>query len=153
MLESLFNKVAGLQVFSCEYCKIGKSSLSENTFSGCFCNVLFYNIFSKRHCWIYCSLHCIIVSFWNLNSLSFAFIRCTTHCHSLYRSLSLVAIHCHSLSLVVPLVVLLVVTLCHSLYHLLLFVAMRCHSSYDSLSPVITRCTTTTRLSFYKRSK
>ena len=25
MLESLLNKVAGLQVFSCEYCKIAKS--------------------------------------------------------------------------------------------------------------------------------
>ena len=79
-------------------------------------------------------LHCIIVSLWNLKSLSFAFIRCTTCCHSLYHSLyyslSLVAIRCttcfHSLSIVF--------IRCHSLYHLLSLVVplvvTRCHLMY-----------------------
>ena len=140
MLESLFNKVAGLQVFSCEYCKIVKSSLSKNTFSGCFCNVLFYNIFSKRHCWIYCSLHCVIVSFWNLNSLSFAFIRCTTHCHSLYRSLSLVVIHCHSLSLIVTRCTTRCTTRRHSLSFVVSLAAIRCYSVPLVIPLVVTRC-------------
>ena len=30
MSESLFNKVAGLKVFSCEYCKIFKNNYFEN---------------------------------------------------------------------------------------------------------------------------
>ena len=82
------------------------------------------------------AIHCIIVSFWNLNSISFAFIRYATRCHSL----------CHSLSFVVSLVVMR----CHSFYHSLSFIVTRCHSLYHSLSFVVTRCTT--RLSFYKRS-
>ena len=64
--------------------------------------------------------------------LSFVVTCCTTRCHSLYHSLSLVipldVIRCYSLTFVVPRVV------------------IRCHSlSFD-----VTRCTT--RLSFYKRS-
>ena len=84
-------------------------------------------------------IHCIIVSFWNLNhshSLSLVVplvvIRCTTHCHLLS----------------------FIVTLCHSLYYSLSFVVLlvvtSCHSLYDSLSFVFTRCTT--HLSFCKRS-
>ena len=68
----------------------------------------------------------------NGHSLSFVVTRCTTRCHSLY----------HSLSLVVPLVVIR----CHSLS----FVVTRCTTRCHSLSFVVTRCTT--RLSFHKRS-
>ena len=133
VLESLFNKVAGLQVFSCEYCKIVKSSFFIEHLRWLllqmFCLTLY---FQKDVAEYIVVLHCIIVSFWNLKSLSFAFIRCTTRRHLWYYSLSLVVICCttrsHSLSLVV--------ILCHSLYH--------------SLSLVVTWCTT--RLSFYKRS-
>ena len=99
-------------------------------------------------------LHCINFSFWNLKSLSFAFILCTTRCHSLYHSLSFVLTRCHSLSFIVThshslsLVVLLVVTRCHSLYHSLSFVVIRSHSlslviiHCHSFSFVVTRCTT-----------
>ena len=97
---------------------------------------LFYIIFSKRRCWICCSIHCIIISFWNLRLLSFvsfAFIYCTT----CYHSFSLVVIHCHSLyyslSFVVP--------------HI---IVIRCHSLSLVVPLVGSRCTT--RLSFYKRS-
>ena len=84
-------------------------------------------------------LHCIIVSFWNLKSLSFAFIRCITRCHSLYTC-------CHSFYYSLSLVVIRRTIRCHSLSLLLI----RCHSLYHSLSLVFTWCTT--RLSFYKRS-
>ena len=67
-------------------------------------------------------IHCIIVSFWNLKSISFTFI----HFHLLYHLLSLVVIHCHSLSLVVP----LVVTRCYSFS----FVVICCTTRYHSLS-------------------
>ena len=72
-------------------------------------------------------LHCITVSFWNLKSLSFAFICCTTRCHSLYHSLSLTVTRCHSLSLVVT----RFTTRCPSLYYSLSFTAPL----------VVTRCT------------
>ena len=72
-------------------------------------------------------LHCITVSFWNLKSLSFAFIRCTTRCRSLYHSLSLTVTRCHSLSLVVT----RFTTRCPSLYYSLSFTAPL----------VVTRCT------------
>ena len=147
VLESLFNKVAGLQVFSCEYCKIAKSIFFIEHLRWLllqmFCLTLY---FQKDVAEYIVVLHCIIVSFWNLKSLSFAFIRCTldvirctTRCHSLYHLLSLV--------------VLLVVTFCHSLYHSLSFVVTRCHSLslvVSLVSLVVTWCTT--RLSFYKRS-
>ena len=126
VLESLFNKDAGLQVFSCEYCKTAKSSfLTEHLrwlLLQMFCLIIF---FQKDVAEYIAVLHCIIVSLWNVKSLSFAFIRCTTRCHSLYHSLyyslSLVTIRCitrcHSLSLDVP----LVVTRCHFMYHLSVF--------------------------------
>ena len=84
-------------------------------------DVLFYNIFSKRHCWIYCSftLHnCFILK-----------PKFTLICfHSLYHSLPfvvpLVVTRCHSLSLVI--------THCHSLYH----------SLYYSSSLFVIRCIT-----------
>ena len=65
-------------------------------------------------------IHCIIVSFWNLKSISFTFI----HFHLLYHLLSLVVIHCHSLSLVVP----LVVTRCYSFSFVVIRCTSRCHS-------------------------
>ena len=74
------------------------------------------------------AIHCKIILFWNLKSISFAFIQCATPCHSLYYSLPSVDTRCHSLSLIV--------IRCHSLYHLL----SRCHSLYHSLSFVATRC-------------
>ena len=66
--------------------------------------------------------------------LSFAFIRCTTSCHSLsllvicFYLLSFVVTRCHWLPLVVPLVVIR----CHSLCHSMSFVVTRCHSMYHS---------------------
>ena len=122
VLESLFNKVAGLQVFSCEYCKIAKSIFFIEHLRWLllqmFCLTLY---FQKDVAEYIVVLHCIIVSFWNLKSVSFAFIRCTTRCHSLYHSLSfiepLVVNRCQSLSLVVP----LVITSCHLMYHTSVF--------------------------------
>ena len=142
MLESLFNKVEGLQVFSCGYCKIAKNSFFIEHLRWLLlqmfcmknkCSVLFY--FQEDVAEYIVVLHCIIVSFWNLKSLSFAFPRCTTRCHSLY----------HSLSLVVPLVELLVVTRCHSLHHSLSFVVTRCHS----LSLVVPLVVTSSHLMYH----
>ena len=74
------------------------------------------------------AIHCIIVSFWNLKLISFAFICFRSLCHTLslvvplvvirYHSLCLIVIHCHSLSFVV----IRCTTRCHS------FVVTRCHS-------------------------
>ena len=115
VLESLFNKVAGLQVFSCEYCKIVKCSFFIEHLRWLllqmFCLTLY---FQKDVAEYIVVLHCIIVSFWNLKPLSLAFIRCTTCCHSLYHSLSLV--------------LLLIVTRCHWSYHSLSFFVTPCHS-------------------------
>ena len=106
MLEYLFDKVAGLQVFPCEYSKIVKSScfFIEHLrwlLLQMFCFTLH---FQKSIAEYIVVLHCIIVAFWNIKSFAFAFIRCTTRSHSL----PLVAIHCHSL------------------YHLLSLVVTRC---------------------------
>ena len=127
VLESLFNKVAGLQVFSCEYCKIVKCSFFIEHLRWLLLQMFCLTLYFQKDVAEYnvVVLHSIIVSFWNLKSLSFAFIRCTTRCHSLYHSLyyslSLVTIRCitrcHSLSLDVP----LVVTRCHFMYHLSVF--------------------------------
>ena len=89
-------------------------------------------------------LHCIIVSFWNLKSLSSAFIRCTTRCHLLCHSLScfitrchslpIFFIRCHSLSLIAPLVVTRCTARCQSLSFVVPLVVIRCLSLYYSLS-------------------
>ena len=63
--------------------------------------ILFYIIFQKDVAEYIAVLHCIIVSFWNLKSFSFAFILCITRCHSSYNSLSFVLTCCHSLSFIV----------------------------------------------------
>ena len=144
-------------MFSCEYCKIVKRSFFYRTHPvAASADVLFYIIFSKGVAEYTVVLHYIIVSFWNLKSLLFAFIRCTTRCHSCYHSLSFVVIRCHSLSLVVPLVVTRCTTRCHSLSFVVPLVVIgcrslsfRCHLFYHSLSLFVTRCTT--RLAFYKR--
>ena len=86
--------------------------------------------------------YCIIISFWILKSHSFTFIRFHLLCHSFSFVVSLVDIRCHSM--------LLVVVYCQSC-HSLSPVFTRCHSFYQSLSFVVTRCTT--RLSFCARSK
>ena len=122
-----------LQAFRCFPVKIAKSSFFIKHLRWrllqMFCLTLY---FQKDVAEYIVVLHCIIVSFWNLKSLSFAFIRCTTRCHSWYYPLSLVVICC--------------TTRCH----LLSLVVILCHSLYHSLSLVVTWCTT--RLSFYKRS-
>ena len=122
-------------------------------------DVLFYIIFSKRRCWMYCS-HTLqnyfilkpkinLIRFHSMcHSLSFALLLVAIRWHPL----SLVVIHCHSLSFVVTRcttcchVVIRCTTLCHSLP----LVVIRCHSLYDSLSLVVTRCTT--GLFFFKQS-
>ena len=70
---------AGLQVLSCEYCEIFKSSFFYKTTPVAASAVLFY-MFSKRRC-----------------------ICCTTCCHSLSFIVPLVVIRCHSLPIVVQL--------------------------------------------------
>ena len=71
---------AGLQVLSCEYCEIFKSSFFYKTTPvAASADVLFY-MFSKRRC-----------------------ICCTTCCHSLSFIVPLVVIRCHSLPIVVQL--------------------------------------------------
>ena len=67
-------------------------------------------------------LQCIIISFWNLKLLSFAFSRCTTRCYSL----SFIVTRCHSLSLLV--------TRCTTRCHLLSFVVAHCTNHCQSLS-------------------
>ena len=108
-----------LQAFRCFPVKMAKSSFFIEHLRWqllqMFCLTLY---FQKDVAEYIVVLHCIIVSFWNLKSLSFAFIRCTTRCHSLYHllyySLSLVATRCttHLFSFVVS----RCTTGCHSLY-------------------------------------
>ena len=105
LLESLFNRVASLELFSCEYCESFKSSFFIEhlrwLFQHMFCFTLYFQEDIAKYIVV---IHCIIVSFWNLKSLSlsFAFIRfVVTRCHSLYHSLSFFATRYHSLSLVV----------------------------------------------------
>ena len=62
--------------------------------------------------------HSLSVFVTRCHSLSFVVTCYTTHCHSLY----------HSLSFVVPLDTTRCTTPCHSLYHSLPFVITRCHS-------------------------
>ena len=121
-MESLSNKVAGLQVFSCEYCRIVENSFFYRTPPvAASADVLFYITFSKRRCRIYCSftLHnCFILK----RKITLICFHSLYHrCHSLYHSLLLDFIHRHSLSFIVTcccslsLVELLIVTCCHSL--------------------------------------
>ena len=111
-----------LQAFRCFPVKIAKSRFFIEHLRWLLLQMLCLTLYFQKGVAEYIVvLHCIIVSFWNLKSLSFAFIRCTTRCHSLYHSLSfiepLVINHCHSWSLVVP----LVITSCHLMYHTSVF--------------------------------
>ena len=106
-----------LQAFRCFPMKIEKL-FRENFFiehlRGCFCrfsavpwslNRISTLYFQKYVVECIVVLHRIIESFWNLNLLSFASIRCTTRC----LPLSFIVTLCHSLSLFV--------IRCHSMYH------------------------------------
>ena len=99
MLECPFNKVAGLLILRWLLLQM-------------FCFTFYFQKDVAE--WLN------IVSFWNLKSLSFAFIRFHPMCHSLPFVVSLVVICCHSLSLVV----------------------IRCTNRCYSLSFVVTCCTT-----------
>ena len=112
-----FNKVAGLQLFSWEYCKIFRSAFHRTPPVAASVDVLFYIIFLKRRCYIYYN-YTLHFSFWNLKSLSFTFICSATRYHSFYNSLSFVVTRCTTCC----------TTRCHSLYHLLPFVVTRCYS-------------------------
>ena len=63
MLESLFNEIAGLQVFSCEYCKIFNNSFFYRSPPvAASADVLFYIYFQKDVSVYALVIHCIIVS-------------------------------------------------------------------------------------------
>ena len=140
MLESLFNKVTGLQGSN-----FTKKRLQHRRFPVNIAN--FENTYFEKHLrtaasdsnyilhrklikllrnqigLLFLSKHKITLFY----LLSFVFIRFITRCHSLIvifvtccHSLSLVVTCCHSL---IP----LVVTLIHSLYHSFSFVITRCH--------------------------
>ena len=118
VLESPFDKVAGLQVFSCESCEIFNGSFFIEHLRWLLLQRFCFTLSFQENVAEYISvIQCIIVLFWNQKSLSFAFIRCTTRCHSLYTSLSLVVIYCHLLWFVVT----RYTTRCRSLYHSSLF--------------------------------
>ena len=113
VLEPLFDKVAGLQVFSCEYSEIFKSSFFIEHPRWLLLQMFCFTLYFQKDV-----AECIVVI--HCHSMSFVVPFIVNRCHSLYHSLSFVVTRCHSLSLVVPLVV------------------IRCHS----LSFVVTRCTT-----------
>ena len=156
MLESLFNKVAGLHVFCCEYCKIFKSSSFYRTPPVvASADVLFYIIFSKRRSGYIVVIHCIIALFQNQKSLSFASIHFHSLCSSFSFAVPLIVTRCHSLSVIVTrfhslsfivtrhslsLLVTRCTTRCHSLYYLLSFFAIRCTTRSHFLSIVFSRC-------------
>ena len=88
-------------VFSCEYWEVVKCSFFYRTPLAATCaDVLFYIIFSKRRCWIYC-----IYTLYN------CFVMKTKITLICCHSLSLIVIRCYSLSFAAPLVVIR----CHSL--------------------------------------
>ena len=129
MLESLFNNFVDLQVFSCKHFKIVKSSFFIEHLSSLFQQMLCFTLhFQKDVAEYIVVLNCIIVSFGNLKSLPFTFIRCTTRCYSLYHSLSFFVTRCHSLLFIV------------TRYHSLSLVVTRCTTRFHSLSLVVTGC-------------
>ena len=125
-------------MFSCEYSKVFNNSFFyRKPPVAASADVLFYTIFLKNVSECIVVIHCIIVWFWNLKSLSFALIRCATRCHLLYHSLSFFVTRCYSLSFIV--------TRCH----LLSLVVICCHSlplvvhSLSLLVPLaVIHCTT-----------
>ena len=150
-MESLFNKVTGLQT-----CNFTKKRLQHGRFPSNVANLrtpISKNIYERLllivviyfiENWIKLLRNQIALLFLLKHKitlfylLSFVFIRFITRCHSL----SLIIIFCYSLSFVV--------TRCHSLSFVVTCCTTRFHSLYHSLSFAVTRCTS--RLSFYKRS-
>ena len=147
MLESLSNKVKGLQAYN--FTKNGLqhrrlpvniANFKNNYFekhlrtaasdSSCILHRKLTKVIQDQICLLFLLKHKITLFY----LLSFVFIRFITRHHSL----SLIVIFCYSLSFVVTrcyslsLAVSLVATRCHSLYHSLSFVVTRCHSlSFD----------------------
>ena len=73
MLKSLFNKVAGLQVFSCEFCESFKSSYFIEHLRWLLQQMFRFTLYFQKDVVEYLAvMHCIIVSFWNRKSLSAA---------------------------------------------------------------------------------
>ena len=71
MLKSLFNKVAGLQVFSCEFCEIFKSSYFIEHLRWLLQQMFRFTLYFQKDVVEYLAvMHCIVVSFWNRKSLS-----------------------------------------------------------------------------------
>ena len=178
MLESLFNKVTGLQA-----CNFTKKRLQHRRFPENIANYFEKHLRTAASDSSYILHKNWIKLFRNQNGLlfllkhkmtlfyllSFVFIRFNTRCHlpsliaifvTRCHLLSLVVTRCHSLSLTVPLVVTRCTTRCHLLSFVVLLVVICCYLlsffvplvaiRCHSLSFVVTRCTT--RLSFYKRS-
>ena len=170
VLESLFNKVAGLETynfiqkrlqhrcFPVSIAKFLRTPISKNVYKRLLLLVVIYCIktrltfsFILKHktTLFYLLLFVFIRFIIRCNSISLYVIFCywlsfiVTRCHTLLLSVTC----CHSL----PLLVLLVVTRCHSFYHSLSLVVIRCHPLYHSFSLFVIRCIT--RLSFYKRSR
>ena len=143
MFESLFNKVVDLQVFSCKHFKIVKSSFFIEHLWWLLQQMFCFTLQFQKHVAEYIVvLNCIIVSFWNLKSLPFTFIRCTTRYHSLYHSLSFVVTRCHSLSFIVTRYhsLSLVVTRCTTRFHWLSLIVTGCHSLPFVVPLVVIRC-------------
>ena len=137
VLECLFNKVAGLQLFSWEWSEIFESSLFYETPPvATSADVFFYIMSWKRRCWIYCSYifhnsfilkpKITLIRFHSLSFIVPLVGICRTTCCFRFHLLSLVAIHCHLLSLVV--------TSCYSLCRSLSFVVTCCTTGCNSWS-------------------
>ena len=140
MLESLFNKVTGLQA-----CNFTRKRLQHRCFPMNIAN--FKNTyFEKQRLLLIVVIHCIenwmklfrnqIGLLFSLKHkitlfylLSFVFIYHSLSCHSL----SLIVIFCYSLSFVV--------TCCHSLLFVVTCCATRCHSLSLVVPLVVIRCT------------
>ena len=133
---SLFlTKLQGFRCFPVNIAKIFKSSFFIEHLRCLLLQMFCFTLYFQKDVAEYIVvLHCIVVSFWNLKSLLFAFICCITRCYSL----PFVVIRCHLLLLVVPLVVTRCTTRCHSLSFVVPLVVTRCHS----FSFTVTRCTT-----------
>ena len=120
LLELVFNKVADLQVFSCEYCKIAKSSF-----------------FMQHLRWLLLEKFCLTLYFQKDVAEYIIYCTFTLHnCFILKPKITLICFHSlhHSLSFVVPLVAPPVVIRCTS----------RCHS----FPLFVTRCTTRCHLMY-----
>ena len=139
VLESLFNKVTGLQA-----CNFTKKRLQHRRFPENIANYFekhlrtaasdssyrlhknWIKLFRNQNGLLFLLKHKMTLFY----LLSFVFIRFNTRCHLP----SLIAIFCYSLSFVV--------TRRHSLSFFVTYCTTRCHSLYHSLSLVVICCTT-----------